>query len=322
MATPAQQLPQIPITPADRPTFGDRVFRSLCVASAFTALVIVASTFIFMISEARPAFRQAGIIGFFSKSIWNGSTGQFGVWGILVGTIIIAIIGLIVAVPTALAMALFINEYAPARIGRILTSAIDLLAALPSLVFGMWGFYAFKDHLVTVSEFLSVHLVALPFFRLSEPSARLTGSSFIAGVVVGMMIMPIICSISREVMGRVPRDLCEGALALGGTRWGMIKSVVLPFGRSGIFGAALLGFGRALGETIAVALLIGNVDAIANLHVLEQGAGSVAALIAIRFGEASSLERSGLVAAGLSLLLLTFTVSLISRYIISRKAVR
>ena len=319
MATPAQQ---IPVSPADRPTLGDRIFRALCVSSAFTALVIVISTFVYMISEARPAFRQAGIKGFFTNSIWNGSTGQFGVWGILVGTIIVAVIGLLVAVPSALAMALFINEYAPPRVARILTSAIDLLAALPSLVFGMWGFFAFKDHLITVSRFLSVHLVAIPFFRLSEPSARLTGSSFIAGVVVGMMIMPIICSISREVMGRVPRDLCEGALALGGTRWGMIKSVVLPFGRSGIFGAALLGFGRALGETIAVALLIGNVEAIANLHVLEQGAGSVAALIAIRFGEASSIERSGLVAAGLSLLLLTFTVSLFSRFIIARKAVR
>ena len=319
MATPAQQ---IPVTPADRPTRGDRVFRALCVGSAFIALVIVISTFVFMISEARPAFRQAGIKGFFTNSIWNGSTGQFGVWGILVGTIIVAVIGLMVAVPAALAMALFINEYAPARIARILTSAIDLLAALPSLVFGMWGFFAFKDHLITVSRFVSEHLLAIPFFRLSEPSARLTGSSFIAGVVVGMMIMPIICSISREVMGRVPRDLCEGALALGGTRWGMIKAVVLPFGRSGIFGAALLGFGRALGETIAVALLIGNVEAVANLHVLEQGAGSVAALIAIRFGEASSIERSGLVAAGLSLLLLTFTVSLFSRFIIARKAVR
>jgi phosphate transport system permease protein len=218
-------------------------------------------------------------------------------------------------------MALFINEYAPARVARLLTSAIDLLAALPSLIFGMWGFFAFKDHLIRIARWMSTHLVAFPFLRLSEPSARLVGSSFIAGVVVGIMVLPIICSISREVMARVPRDLCEGALALGGTRWGMIKAVVLPFGRSGIFGGVLLGFGRALGETIAVALLIGTVVYESNYHILEEGAGSVAALIAIRFGEATPLERSGLVAAGLSLLILTFSVSLLARRIVGRKVV-
>jgi phosphate transport system permease protein len=134
------------------------------------------------------------------------------------------------------------------------------------------------------------------------------------------MVLPIITSISREVMGRVPRDLCEGALALGGTRWGMIRAVVLPFGRSGIVSAALLGFGRALGETVAVAYLVSLTFKV-NWHVLEQGAGSVASLIFTRFGEASTIERSGLVAAGLALLLLTFSVSLLSRYIVNRRAV-
>ena len=317
MASSAQQ---IPVSPADRPTVGDRIFRVMCVAAAFISLVIVVATFVFMIRESRPAFRASGIKGFFTNTVWNASTGTFGVKGVLLGTIINALIAMTVAVPFALAMALFINEYAPPRVARLLTSAVDLLAALPSLIFGMWGFFAFKDHLIRVARWMSTHLVAFPFLRLSEPSARLVGSSFIAGVVVGIMVLPIICSISREVMARVPRDLCEGALALGGTRWGMIKSVVLPFGRSGIFGGVLLGFGRALGETIAVALLIGTVVYKANFHILEQGAGSVAALIAIRFGEATPLERSGLVAAGLSLLILTFSVSLLARRIVGRKA--
>jgi phosphate transport system permease protein len=134
------------------------------------------------------------------------------------------------------------------------------------------------------------------------------------------MILPIITSVSRDVMAQVPREQCEGALALGGTRWGMIREVILPFGRSGIVGAALLGFGRALGETIAVALVVSLVYK-ANTHVLELGGGSVAALIATRFGEAESIERSGLVAAGLALFLLTFAVNLGARRIVARAKV-
>ncbi len=133
------------------------------------------------------------------------------------------------------------------------------------------------------------------------------------------MIMPIITSVSRDVMAQVPREQCEGALALGGTRWGMIREVILPFGRSGIVGASLLGFGRALGETIAVALIISLVFQ-ANTHVLEQGAGAIAPLIAIHFGESGSLERSALIAAGLALFLLTFVVNLIARRIVARSA--
>lgn len=310
---------QIPITPADRPTFGDRVFRAMCVASAFVALVIVSATLVYMINESRPAFAASGIKRFFTASVWNAS-GDFGVGGLLIGTVIIASIALVLAVPFALAMAIFINEYAPKGMARALTTAVDLLAALPSLIFAMWGFYAFKEHLVRVAHWMSVHLVAIPFFRVPDKNANLIGSSFIAGCVVAIMIMPIICSISREVMARCPRDLCEGALALGGTRWAMIRAVILPFGRSGIIGGVVLGFGRALGETVAVAFLI-QLKFEANSHVLEQGAGSIAALIFTRFGEATPLERSGLVAAGLSLLMLTFTTTLIARRIVNRKAV-
>lgn len=312
---------QIPITPADRPTRGDRVFRSLCFMAALTSLVIVGSTIVFMVRESRPAFRSTGIIDFFTKSVWNASAGRFGVLGVLLGTILIASIAIIVAVPLALVMALFINEYAPSRVARWLTTAIDLLAALPSLMFGMFGLYAFQGHLVPIARWLTRHLFAIPMFQLSDKAATLTRSSFIAGVVVGIMVMPIVCSVSREVMSRAPREVCEGALALGGTKWGMIRAVILPFGRSGIVGGILLGFGRALGETIAVALLI-QLSFDVNWHVLEAGGGSVAALIAIRFGESTDLERSGLVASGLALLVLTFAVTLLSRRIVTRKLVK
>jgi phosphate transport system permease protein len=216
-------------------------------------------------------------------------------------------------------MALFINEYAPARLRAPLTTVIDLLAALPSLIFGMWGLFLLKRHLVPVSRFLSHHLSVLPFLKLDSSDA-LVGSSFVAGVVVALMITPIITSVSRDVMAQVPREQCEGALALGGTRWGMIRDVVLPYARGGIVGSALLGFGRALGETIAVALLIVPQVQV-NTHVLKGGASSIAAWIAIHFGEANSLERSGLVGAGLALFLLTLVVNLVARVIVRRSAV-
>jgi len=249
--------------------------------------------------------------------VWDAGAGRFGVAGLLVGTVLVSALALVVAVPLSLAMALFINEFAPPRVQRVLTSVIDLLAALPSLLFGMWGFFALQGRLVPVARWLSAHLSAIPLFRLSKANATLAQSSFVVGIVVGVMIIPIITSVARDVMAQVPREQCEGALALGGTRWGMIRDVVLPFGRSGIVGATLLGFGRALGETIAVAIIISLVFG-TNWHVLERGGGSIAALIAQRFSGANDLERSGLVAAGFALFLLTFAVNMLARWIVNR----
>jgi len=216
---------------------------------------------------------------------------------------------------------LFINGYAPYPVSRGLTSVVGLLASLPSLLFGAWGFFAFQDRLVPAARWLADHLSAIPIFRLTSPNAALVQSSFVAGMVVAIMILPIITSVSRDVMAQVPREQCEGALALGGTRWGMIREVILPFGRSGIVGAALLGFGRALGETIAVALII-SITFKANFNILQRGAGSIAALIATKFGEAGSLERSGLIAAGLALFLVTLAVNLGARRIVGKSALK
>jgi phosphate transport system permease protein len=202
---------------------------------------------------------------------------------------------------------------------------IDLLAALPSLLFGLWGFVAFQHQLIPVARWLGGHGSALPFFRLpataggSSAGGSLAQSGFIAGMVVAMMVVPLITSISRDVMEQAPRDQCEGALALGGTRWGMIRTVILPFGRSGIIGAILLALGRLLGETIAVALII-TFSFRANWHVLTSGAGSIPALIATKFAEATKLEQSALVAAGLGLFVLTMFVNLAARRIVARSA--
>ncbi|CAN5713205.1 phosphate ABC transporter permease subunit PstC [soil metagenome] len=311
---------EVPVRPTSSPTGPDRVFRVIATAAGAVSLVIVATTFIFLVNQSRPALRKAGIINFFTDSLWNPGAGRIGVWGLLVGTIIIATIAMVLAVPLSLAMALFINEFAPPWLRRPLTSMMDLLAAMPSLLFGIWGLVSLQEQLTPIAQWLADHLSVIPFFRVTDSDTTLARSSFVAGVVVAFMIVPIVTSVSRDVMAQVPREQCEGALALGGTRWGMIREVILPFGRSGIVGAALLGFGRALGETIAVAILISLVFK-ANPHVLELGAGAIAALIATRFAEADEFERSGLVAAGLALFLLTLVVNLGARRIVARTKV-
>jgi phosphate transport system permease protein len=316
-APPGPEDQDVPSTPRARPTGGDLVFRVLATAATSVSLIIVAMALVFLVIGAWPALSSTGPIDFLTTNVWNPAVGHFGVLGLLVGTIIIAVIAMVVAVPLAIALALFINEYAPAGLARFLTSVVDLLAALPSILFGAWALFAFQDRLVPAARWITDHLGAIPIFSLSRPDAALVQSSFVAGLVVALMTIPIITSVSRDVMAQTPREQCEGALALGGTRWGMIRDVILPFGRNGMVGAALLGFGRALGETIAVALLI-SISFKANFHILERGAGSVAALIATRFGEAGTLERSGLVAAGLALFLLTLGVNIAARRIVGR----
>ena len=298
-------------------TRGDQIFRTLCASAAAVSLFIIGGTALFLGIKSTDALSETGVWDFLTTSVWNPSVGKFGVFGLLIGTIIIATVALTIAVPLALGLALFINEYAPSRVKRLLTSAVDLLAALPSLIFGMWGLFALQGTLVGVATWLNDHLDALPFFRLSVSDASLLQSSFITGSVVALMIVPIITSVSRDVMAQCPRSQCEAALALGGSRWGMIKEVLLPFGKAGITGGILLGFGRALGETIAVTILIAFVVE-ANPYILEQGGGSIASLIAIKFPEAQDLEISALIAAGLALFAMTLLVNLGARAIVRR----
>jgi phosphate transport system permease protein len=307
-----------PMTPRTAPTGPDVVFRLVATAAALLSMVMVGVTLVFLILKSLPAFRHSGVLHFFTTTTWVPSNGHFGVLGILENTVIIATIALGVGVPAALGLAIFINEYVPLRIKTIVTSLVDLLAALPSLLFAFWGKLAFEGTEVKLATWINHHVSILPVFRLPLGQTTLAASSFEAGLVVGIMIIPIVTSISRDVMAQVPREQCEGALALGGTRWGMIRTIILPFGRSGIIGGIILGFGRALGETIAVLFIISLAYPV-NTHILSPGSSSVAALIAQLFNETvTPLGRSGLVAAGLSLLLLTLVVNLIARSIVSR----
>jgi phosphate transport system permease protein len=297
-------------------TTGDKVFKAATAAGAASVVATLGLVALFLFLDAAPALRQAGF-GFLTTFEWNpdGAPAKFGIAAVMYGTTMIALIALTVALPIAIGSALFVNEYAPARLGRPLVALLDLLAAVPSLIYGMWGLYYLQPHLMGTSRWLTDHLGFLPFFHTTRP---VFGSSmFIAGIVVGLMVLPIVASVTREVLSQAPRAVCEAALALGGSRWGMIRTVILPFGRSGIVGAAMLGLGRALGETIAIALIL-SFNFQIQTELLAPGGGSVAGLIANNFGEAGETQRHALVAAGLALFIITLIVNTGARLIVNR----
>jgi phosphate transport system permease protein len=315
LVEPARPLPEPrQIDPGLTP--GDRIFKGMAAAGAASVLVILGLVASFLLIDAMPAIRQAGF-KFLTTFEWqpDGSPAAFGIAAVLYGTVVIAVIALVVSLPIAIGSALFVNEYAPARLGRPLVALLDLLAAIPSLIYGMWGLYFLQPKLMGTSRWLTDHLGFIPFFHTTRP---VFGSSmFIAGIVVGLMVLPIVASVTREVLSQAPRVVCEAALALGSSRWGMIRSVILPFGRSGIVGAAMLGLGRALGETIAIALIL-SFDFRLHTEILSPGGGSVAGLIANNFGEAGEVQRHALVAAGLALFVITLIVNTGARIIVNR----
>jgi len=292
----------------------DLVYRRLATGAGLLTLVILVLIGFFLLLRSLPAFQLMGI-RFFTTTEWRPS-GPFGILAIMYWTVVIAAIALVIAMPVSIAGALFINEYAPRRLRRILTALVDLLAAIPSVIYGIWGFAFMEPHLVGLSGWLTDNLGFIPIFRTTTPNYA--GSAFMAGIVVSLMVMPIVTSVTREVFSQTPPGEKEAALALGASRWGMIAAVVLPFGRGGIVGASMLGMGRALGETIAVALIISPTTLI-SLFVLQSGSNSVAAKIALEFGEASqSIGIPALMAAGLTLFAVTLVVNFIASVIVAR----
>ncbi len=298
-------------------TRGDTIFRRVAFGAGGSTFVIMALIGAFLMIRAWPAFHLAGF-RFFTEQLWRPDETHpvFGIAAVLFGTVTLAIIALVLAVPVSIATALFVTEYAPLRLRRPLTALIDLLAAVPSLIFGLWGLFFLQPRMLGLAKWLSTHLGFIPVFRVTE-GATLVSSPFIAGVVLALMIMPIITSVTREVFSQSPPGEKEGALALGATRWGMIRTVVLPFGRGGIIGGSMLGLGRALGETIAVALILSPAFAI-SAHILQPTGNSVASLIALRFGEAKHNGLSALMAAGLSLFVLTLLVNIAASAVVAR----
>jgi phosphate transport system permease protein len=305
----------------DRP---DVIFRGIARSGGITVLAIMLLVGGFLAFRASQALGVAGF-SFLTEQAWEPDAGRFGIAAVLVGTILIALVAILIAVPLAIGTALYITEYAPGRLASTLIGLVDLMAAIPSVVYGLWGFFFLQGAITPVSKWISQTLGFIPIFAVDgvDPADPLasptvyTSSTFIAGIVVALMITPIVTSIMREVFSQAPLGEREGALALGSTRWGMIRSVVLPYGRGGMIGGTMLGLGRALGETIAVYMIISPVFAI-QPHILQNGANSVSALIALRYGEATEFGMSALMAAGLVLFLMTLVINFAASAIASR----
>jgi phosphate transport system permease protein len=306
-------------TLTSKPTPQDQSFVAAARAAAVSTLVIMGLIGIFLLIGAWPALHSQGW-HFLTTTEWLPETGTFGIASLLWGTILVGLIALAVAVPVGFGAALFISEYAPRSVKRPLVTLVDLMAAVPSIVYAMWALFFLQAHLLTVSQWLSVHLGSvLPFLRVDTPDSpsSYTSSAFIAGVAVGVVVMPTVTSIMREVFAQAPIGEREGAIALGATRWGMIRAVVIPFGRAGIVGAIMLGLGRALGETIVVYAIISPAFGITT-RPLQSGTNTIASHIASRYSESNGLALSGLLGAGLVLFLFTLVINTLAGVVVSR----
>jgi phosphate ABC transporter permease protein PstC len=293
----------------------DRVLKYGLTTLAALILALILYFFVRLVGEARPAFAKEGVGGFAFGNDWNVSANHFGALPLLVGTLITSALALLIGVPVAVATAIYATELCPLRVRGPLTMLVELLAAVPSVVYGLWGIFFLAPKLQGAEQWVADRLSFIPFIGGGLVTIP---NYFITGLILAIMILPIVSAISREVMSTVPTDQKEAALGLGATRWEMIRMAVLPYCRSGIVGGAMLGLGRAIGETIAVTILIGDAPKLGD-HIFSQGY-SLAAVIANEFGEAQGLHRSALFAAGLVLFVLTLLVNGVARVLVIRAA--
>ncbi|MFI6210244.1 phosphate ABC transporter permease subunit PstC [Streptomyces sp. NPDC051041] len=299
---------------ATRP--GDRIFLGLSRGSGIFVLVIMAAIAVFLTYRAVLAISK-NEANFLTHLEWNpsGVPPQFGIAVLVFGTIVSSIIAMAIAVPIAVGIALFLTHYAPRRLSGPIAYVIDLLAAVPSIVYGLWGALVLVPHLNGLYGWMDDYLGWTGILSWNGDEPR---SLFTVGILLAIMILPIITNVSREVFRQVPRMHEEAALALGATRWEVIRMAVLPFGRSGVISASMLGLGRALGETMAVAMVLSPIFDI-KASLLDPGGGTFAQNIASKFNEATPMGRDALIASGLVLFVITLLVNGAARLIIARR---
>jgi phosphate transport system permease protein len=297
---------------------GDRVFSGLTKAAGVTVLIVLGAIAAFLVWRSIPGLR-ANTTNYLSTKSWfpDQSPSTFGIAAIAFGTAMTAIMAMVVAVPVGIGVALFIAFYAPRRLATVLGFVVDLLAAVPSIIFGLWGLQVLMPRLGGLQKWLNDHLGFIPLFH--NNIGIYTKSLFVAAIVLGIMVLPTVSAITREIFLKVPPSNIEAAQALGATRWETMKLAVLPFSRPGMISAAMLGLGRALGETIAVALILSALNVI-NWHVTEPGGNTFAANIALGWNEAGPVGLSALIASGLVLFIVTLLVNVTARWIIWRRA--
>jgi phosphate transport system permease protein len=299
--TPPNERPAAPTVGK----FGDRIFFGLSWGAGVLILVTLAAVAVFLVSEAWPTFTH--------PEEFNESFASY-VWPLVFGTIWAALLALVIATPLAVGVALFISHYAPRRIARFLGDFVDLLAAIPSVIYGIWGISVLAPILArSVYPWLEDNVGFIPLFK--GPASTSGRTMMTAAVVLAVMILPIITAISREVFLQTPRLHEEASLALGATRWELIRQAVIPYGRSGVISGAMLGLGRALGETMAVAIILSPADIVTVNVISNQNPNTIAANIALKFPESAGLAVNRLIATGLVLFVITFAVNAVARRI-------
>ena len=302
--------------------FTDKVFRGIVTGGGLISLAILGLIGFFLIYNGFEAIRNAGL-AFLTGFDWvdavpeNEQPASYGIGAMLYGTIVTGILAMIMGVPIAVGTALFLSYYAPEWLKKPMVVVVDVMAAIPSIVYGLWGFFVLMPHAEYWAKLIHKYFGFIPFFDM--PAPVFTRSPFIAGLVLAIMITPIVTAISREVFAQTPLERIQAAYALGATKWSMIKAVVFPYGRGGVVGGAMLGLGRALGETVAVYTVLNLVYDI-RIEVLLSAGGNVASMIVNKFGEADFVELQALMAAGFVLFLVTLIVNFFANYIINKTA--
>ena len=306
MATEAQARPKAVTRP------GDAIFKGLSTASGLVILAILAGVAAFLLWQAWPALVA-------DPTQVRGGRGLVHYIGpLLFGTVLSATIALVVATPLSIGIAVFISHYAPRRLAQALGYLVDLLAAVPSLVYGLWGIFILAPATVPVMRFFENYFGWIPLF--GGPASTTGRTMFVVGIVLAVMILPIMTAVNREVFLQTPRLHEEASLALGATRWEMIQQAVIPFGRSGIISGMMLGLGRALGETMAVAIILSPSARYTWDLISASNPGTIAGDIALQFPESSGMDVNTLIASGLVLFALTLAVNMIARWIVSRRS--
>jgi phosphate transport system permease protein len=310
-----------------KPVGADRVFVGVTKGVGVLVFVIVTAIGLFLGLQSMPTFRHYGF-SFLTESRWLPSQDIIGISAVALGTLQVAIIALVLAIPLAIGTALFITDWAPERWRATLTSAVDLMAAVPGIVFGLWVLLIVQPHATHVTHWISKYLGWIPVFNVhtdvdypvwnqAPGYPSYAGSAAIASIAVAAMIFPMATSVMREVFAQAPVGEKESALALGGTRWAVVRNVVLPFGKSGIIGGSMLALGRALGETISVVLVISQAFEL-KVRALESGTSTISALIATGYKEASPAQLSALLTAGFLLFMVTMIVNTLAARVVAR----
>jgi phosphate transport system permease protein len=301
----------------------DRIFHGAVRTIGLSVLAITGAIGVFLGYQSIPTLHHYGL-HFLTQTSWQPELDRIGIAAVLVGTIEVALVAMVVSFPIALGLALFISDYAPKRLKSWLVSLVDLMAAVPSIIYGLWGFFLLQPHAIKIARWLSQYLGWLPIFHVDTDAnaavwqqSRYTSSAFIAGLAVSMMVIPLACAVMRAVFDQAPLGEREAAMALGGTRLAVARKVVIPFAKGGIIGGTMLALGRALGETAAVLIIISPAYVI-KPRVLEAGTQTISALIAANFGNATASQLSALLTAGFVLFLITLVVNTIAARFVRR----